>query len=188
MSRSKRNRESKLQTVAESRLRKPAWRRWWPAIVAGACLIVAAVFWPRDDAPKAKPQPTPDQTARDTPDRKEESSSSATNAKPSVPLERAVGKWNRPGEPYVLEIKRIGSDGRAEAAYSNPNPINVARAEVTASDDGINVFVELRDVNYPGCTYRLRYEPERDLLYGEYFQAKMGQTHEVVFVRLPASK
>ena len=187
MSRKEPRRETQSQTVADSRLRKPAWYRWWPAIVVAACLAVVALFWPRGDSPRPTPRPTPDKTADDVAKRTEQPTSSSTKAAP-VRLDRLVGKWNRPNEPYILEIKRIGSDGKAEATYSNPNPIHVARAEVAADDAGAKVFVELRDENYPGCTYRLRYEPERDMLYGEYFQAMMGQTHEVVFVRLPASK
>jgi len=33
------------------------------------------------------------------------------------------------------------------------------------------VFIELRDVNYPGSTYSLTYEPASDQLKGIYYQA-----------------
>ena len=49
--------------------------------------------------------------------------------------------------------------------------------------DGMTLFVELRDVNYPGSTYRLIYDGGRDVLTGTYFQALQQQTFEVEFVR-----
>jgi hypothetical protein len=45
------------------------------------------------------------------------------------------------------------------------------------------VFVELRDVNYPGSTYTLRYEPARDRLVGLYDQAAQRQHYDLIFVR-----
>jgi len=38
-------------------------------------------------------------------------------------------------------------------------------------------------VNYPGSTYRLTYDPGRDVLAGLYFQAIEQQTFDVEFVR-----
>jgi hypothetical protein len=45
------------------------------------------------------------------------------------------------------------------------------------------VFVELRDVNYPGSKYSLRYDPAADSLKGFYFQAIEKQTFPVEFIR-----
>jgi hypothetical protein len=45
------------------------------------------------------------------------------------------------------------------------------------------VSVELRDVNYPGSTYKLSYDPRRDVLVGSYFLAATNETIEVEFVR-----
>ena len=42
---------------------------------------------------------------------------------------------------------------------------------------------EQRDVNYPGSTYNLQYDPETDRLKGTYFQAVERQTFEIQFVR-----
>jgi hypothetical protein len=42
----------------------------------------------------------------------------------------------------------------------------------------------LRDINYPGSTYNLLYDPTSDRLKGKYFQAVAGQTYEVEFVRV----
>ena len=46
------------------------------------------------------------------------------------------------------------------------------------------MFVELRDVNYPGSAYNLRYDPKTDRLIGTYFQAVQRQTYDVEFVRM----
>ena len=71
-----------------------------------------------------------------------------------------------------------------DAAYSNPQPIHVARAEATKEGPATKVFIELRDVNYPGTTYDLVYDPGSDQLTGIYFQAVIKQQFEVVFVRM----
>lgn len=70
-----------------------------------------------------------------------------------------------------------------EASYFNPRLINVSRAEVFRKKGGLEIFVELRDTGYPGSTYTLSYNPEQDMLTGIYFQATMGQSFEVIFVR-----
>jgi hypothetical protein len=46
------------------------------------------------------------------------------------------------------------------------------------------VIIELQDVNYPGCTYSLEHNPQSDQLFGQYYQAAMQQTFEVVFTRV----
>lgn len=106
----------------------------------------------------------------------------STNA---VGFGQLVGSWVRPDGGYVLEVRRASPEGRLELAYLNPSPIHVHRAEWTSEADGIHVLVELRDVNYPGATYRLRYVPGEDRLRGEYFQPALQQTFEVEFRRLP---
>jgi hypothetical protein len=51
-------------------------------------------------------------------------------------------------------------------------------------DDGtLAVFIELRDVNYPGSKYSLRYDPAADQLKGFYFQAIEQQLYEIEFIR-----
>ena len=44
------------------------------------------------------------------------------------------------------------------AAYFNPRPINVSQAEAALDGTTVKVFIELRDVNYPGATYHLTYD------------------------------
>ena len=98
-------------------------------------------------------------------------------------LQPLVGRWVRTDAPYVIEIQTARDDGTLEAAYYNPRPINVARAEAGEKDHGLEVFVELRDVSYPGSTYTLVYDRAKDLLHGIYYQAVARQNFEVVFVR-----
>ena len=103
---------------------------------------------------------------------------------PEAPgFERLVGRWLRPDGGYILEIRSISSEGVVDATYLNPRPIRVARAEASRMGDGMTLFVELRDVNYPGSTYRLLYDRGRDMLAGSYFQALQQQTFDVEFVR-----
>jgi hypothetical protein len=98
--------------------------------------------------------------------------------------QRLTGRWVRPDGGYVLELKEIGKDGSLKAAYFNPRPINVSKAEWRRIGDRIQIFVELRDVNYPGSIYTLVYFPENDQLVGKYFQAVQGETYDVRFMRV----
>jgi len=109
--------------------------------------------------------------------------SPATAAMPKADLQRLIGDWMRPDGGYVLSIRRIAPGGRVEAAYLNPRPINVARAEASVVGNTAKLFIELRDAGYPGSTYELIHDPRSDLLSGVYFQAAMGQRFDVVFVR-----
>lgn len=101
---------------------------------------------------------------------------------PKTPTELA-GRWQRPDGGYVLELTGIGPEGQVKAAYFNPQPINVSRSHWQMKDNRLKVFVELRDVNYPGSRYTLTYQPERNRLYGIYYQATMGQIFDVEFLR-----
>lgn len=112
-----------------------------------------------------------------------------TNAAPaaataSPELAKLAGQWERPDGGYVLEIKSIDPSGKVEAAYFNPNPINVSRAAAFREKGSTKLVVELRDEGYPGCTYTLELNPQTDQLAGQYFQAAQQQTYEVVFTRL----
>ena len=91
------------------------------------------------------------------------------------------GRWQRPDGGYVIEIKNIDRVGKMEAAYFNPRPIHVAKANAARDGNTTKIFIELRDVNYPGSTYNLTYDPKSDQLKGTYFQAVLKQTFEVVF-------
>ena len=94
-----------------------------------------------------------------------------------------VGRWLRPDGGYVMEIRSVDSGGRMDAAYFNPRPIHVSRAEASWKKGVQQVFIELRDTGYPGSTYTLIYNRQQDMLIGTYFQAAIGQNFEVVFGR-----
>ena len=49
---------------------------------------------------------------------------------------------------------------------------------------GLKVFIELQDVNYPGSTYTLIYDPLNDQFNGIYYQALQQQSFEVFFTRV----
>jgi hypothetical protein len=108
--------------------------------------------------------------------------------KPEKPAEadfqRLEGKWVRPDGGYLLELRNIKKDGSVSASYFNPRPIKVYRAELSRKEGKISLMVELRDVNYPGSTYNLQYDPANDRLKGTYFQAVERQTFNIEFVRV----
>ena len=106
---------------------------------------------------------------------------SAGEAKPAY--SRLLGKWVRPDGGYVIDIKSADETGKLDAGYFNPDPIHVARAEASGQDSMIKVFIELRDVNYPGSTYTLGYDPATDQLKGIYYQAMEKQQYQVFFSR-----
>ena len=95
-----------------------------------------------------------------------------------------MGKWQRPDGGYVLEIKSVDGSGKLEVAYFNPDPINVSRAAAWRDKGTSKLVIELRDVNYPGCIYTLEHNPQSDQLFGQYFQAALQETFEVVFSRM----
>jgi hypothetical protein len=95
-----------------------------------------------------------------------------------------VGRWARQDGDYLLDIRGVGAGGKVEAGYFNPDPIRVSRAEVTGEGDARSLFVELRDVNYPGCTYNLRHDAANDRLVGVYYQAALQQKFDVIFERM----
>jgi hypothetical protein len=98
--------------------------------------------------------------------------------------EKLPGKWLRTEGGYVIEIRSVASDGTMDAGYYNPRPINVSEAKVTQDKDRLNLFIELRDTNYPGSTYTLEYDRDNDVLRGIYFQALQKQSFPVTFVRM----
>jgi len=92
-----------------------------------------------------------------------------------------VGDWVRTDASYLVKIIKVSEDGTLEAQYFNPNPINVGKASWEESHGSLKIIIELRDVNYPGSTYKLSYLPDRDVLAGDYYQAVEGITFYVEF-------
>lgn len=110
-------------------------------------------------------------------------SQSTDSATTGTDFQVLVGKWLRPDGGYIISVQSVAPDGRVDAAYFNPRPINVSRAEASVEGKAIKLFIELQAAGYPGSTYELIYDPDNDTLIGIYFQAAMGQRFEVVFVR-----
>jgi len=104
-------------------------------------------------------------------------------AAPVVGFETLKGRWLRADGGYILEVRNLDASGKLDAYYFNPRSIHVAKAEASMQGTTLRVFVELRDVNYPGSTYRLTYDAVSDRLVGDYFQAALNQTFDVVFER-----
>ena len=114
---------------------------------------------------------------------------SATTERMAAPaakagFDRLKGSWLRPDGGYVIEIREIEASGKMTAGYFNPRPINVSQAEAALDGTTLKVFIELRDVNYPGATYHLTHDPQSDHLRGVYFQPKLQQRFDVFFVRM----
>ncbi len=152
------------------RARSPGFSAQAAFTVMACAVIAAAGFYLFLGQPTAAQGPT-------TPE-----SASVPEATPG--FDRLIGRWRRPDGGYVIEISDIDSGGKMTAAYFNPRPINVSRAEAALDGTTLRVFVELRDVNYPGATYRLTYDPGSDQLRGIYHQPALQQSFEVFFVRM----
>jgi len=135
-----------------------------------AILYTGAMFWPIGQAVFA------------------ESGSPQKETQVQADVQRLEGQWVRPDGGYILELREIKKDGSLMAAYFNPRPINVFSAKWSRKDGKINLFVELRDVNYPGSKYNFQYDPKLDHLKGTYFQAVERQTFKIKFVRVKSKK
>ena len=94
------------------------------------------------------------------------------------------GRWLRPDGGYVIDIRDVAASGKLDAGYFNPRPINVSQAKASREGDTTKVFIELRDVNYPGATYNLTYDSKRDQLRGVYYQPALRQSFDVFFIRM----
>jgi len=103
---------------------------------------------------------------------------------PKIDFQFLKGRWARSDGNYLIEIRKVDADGQLEAGYYNPQPIHVSKAEVKKDGAATKVFIELNDVNYPGCKYNLTHIPNEDRLAGTYYQAAMQETYEVMFERL----
>ena len=97
--------------------------------------------------------------------------------------EQLVGQWVRATGGYILDIRNAEADGKLEAAYLNPRPINVSKAHANVDSGEIEIFVELRDKRYPGNYYMLSYDQQMDRLVGVYHHLGVGQNFDVLFSR-----
>jgi len=148
---------------------------------AAAALALAAGLWhltrPQGESAAGA------ETADSSPAGNNGLTSRETAAMPEA-LEAISGRWVRPDGGYVLEIREGRAGGHLDVAYFNPRPIHVSRAAWMESAGGLQVFVELTDTGYPGATYMLTYDPDRDVLSGIYTQPAYQQDFDVEFTRL----
>jgi hypothetical protein len=75
------------------------------------------------------------------------------------------------------EFKKISGQ------WLNPNRISISKAHVKTELGKINIFVELRDVGYPGSYYTLTYDKDTDRLVGVYHHLGINQNFDVHFMR-----
>ena len=158
----------------------PAGRRG--ALVAAIVLLAVAImvplgvgWWRAEQVDTRRTVPSPPATATRPP---------APMATTAPGVQQLKGKWLRPDGGYVIDVRTVEDGGHMDVAYFNPQPITVSKAAATQEGGTTTVFVELRDVQYPGSTYTLTYDPARDQLQGVYYQAALQQRFAVVFVRL----
>lgn len=143
-------------------------------VFAAAITITPILAWCADVADKPSTGTTA-KTAQTT-------QSASTQSK--AEFEKLKGKWLRPDGGYVLQIKAFDETGKAEASYFNPNPIKISKAQASREDGAIKLFVELRDMGYPGCTYKLTYDAQTDQLKGVYYQAALQESYDIFFQRM----
>ena len=172
---SKRRKENRRAKLLKPRPAKQGLLGPLVGVLAVAILGPLGIWWwqfePVDIPPGKKPL-------------SEASAPSSAGSVNQVEFDKLRGRWQRPDGGYVLEIKSIANSGAMDAGYFNPNSIHVARAEASREGDAVKVFIELRDVNYPGSTYTLVYDPAGDRLKGIYYQAVAQQRFPVSFVRM----
>lgn len=110
------------------------------------------------------------------------SDGSVKASNPATGFETLKGRWIR-DDGYVILVRDIDASGKMNAGYFNPRPINVAKSQASQKDGAMQVFMELRDSGYPGCTYNLTYDPRSDRLAGVYYQAAVQERYRVAFAR-----
>ena len=175
--RSKSNRTSTLTSLEAGRDHKRNGKWLITALVVAIAVALAmnhSAEWLSQILPKSAVEPASRPVL----------AAGSSNLAPNQTSEQLLrGRWVRPDGGYVIELANAQPDGRLEASYFNPRPVNVSRAEWHRSNDGLHIFVELRQANYPGATYSLRYLPATDQLVGDYFQPLYQQTFRVYFQR-----
>ena len=134
-----------------------------------ATICILGMLWPIDGTVFAQSGNPPKQTPKKT--------------QVQTDVQLLEGRWIRPDGGYVLQLGEIKKDGSLKASYFNPRSIKVFSSKWSRKEGEINLFVELRDINYPGSKYNLQYDPKTDRLIGTYFQAVEKQTFNIEFVR-----
>jgi hypothetical protein len=140
--------------------------------VAIAVVAVLGLWW---SASRHDDTTAPSTAARSEPP--------VAGAEAPAAFQKLEGRWVRVEGGHVLEIRSVELGGRVDASYLDPRAIHVAKA--LASQDGgiVKLVIELRDADYPGSTYRLRYDAGRDVLGGTYSEARERRMYDVSFMR-----
>jgi hypothetical protein len=94
-------------------------------LVAVLAAGILAACGKNEDAPLPAPPPAA-VAATDSP---------APTATPNPGFEKLKGEWQRPDGGYIVEIRSADPGGKLEAAYFNPRPIHVAKAEASPEGD-----------------------------------------------------
>jgi len=171
----RKNPKSGNREASEKGKRKPSWVSWVLAGLAVTVAMAGIFLLVRGQNPGAKEsQPAAGSASGDR---------TQTTAAQTAAFEALLGKWIRPDGGYIISVQSVNPDGRVDAGYFNPRPINVSRAQASPEGQTVKLFIELQAAGYPGSTYDLVYDPSNDVLMGVYFQAAMQQRFEVMFVR-----
>src|SRR6476620_12487503 len=104
----------------------PAARRFSkPVVVAVVVVLAAGGFWwskhrQADVAPVAAPA--------------SQTTNTSVSSEALSSFEKLKGRWLRTEGSYIVEVRSVESSGKMNAAYFNPRPINVAKAEAKKAD------------------------------------------------------
>ena len=162
----------------------------WIIIVVTLCIVAGALyFFTRSDRHVISPDMAKNQLA----DNKKATSTAAPGSEETpksvtrqlsveVRSDTLLGRWYRTDGEYMIQVSSIGPEGKVEAGYFNPRPINVSKAEAYPEQPP-RLFIELQDAGYDGSNYNLTYDVQNDVLRGNYYQATYGQTYSVIFMR-----
>lgn len=94
------------------------------------------------------------------------------------------GKWQRTDGNYSIKVSEAtAAEGRVQAEYFNPKPIQISQSTVSTQEGLIRLFIKFQDQNYEGSTYTLYYYAEKDALAGFYYHAVLDRTYKVIFLR-----
>ena len=123
----------------------PAARRFATPVAVALLFVLAAggFWWSKHRQPDVAPVVAPTSQTTNT----------SVSSEALSSFEKLKGRWLRAEGSYIIEVRSVEASGKMNAAYFNPRPINVAKAEAMNVGGNLGVFVELRDVNYPGSTY-----------------------------------
>jgi hypothetical protein len=160
----------------------PRRRSWLPAgliLLALACVAGAIVYriQNRDMGVVASP-------AQAQPSAEQPPAASSHDLLSDAQRQKLIGSWRRADAAYLLEIRSVAADGQIDAAYLNPRPIHVSKAQAALKSGKTTVMIELRDRLYPGSYYTLTYNASDDRLAGVYHHLGIHQDIDVAFNRL----